>query len=98
MALKIWGVSSERLTGHAETEQMHNKQEKPKEYSWVDEVFRLQEERWGTWVSYDRQGNKIVSSLTEDTCLSATRFYLKGKQEGFPETEGSYDSFVGGKL
>lgn len=91
-------VFSELLIGHAETEQMHNKKEEPKEHIWVDGVFRLQEERWGTWVSYDKQGNKLISSLTEDICLSATRFYLKGKQEGFPETVGSYDSFVGGKL
>ncbi len=67
------------------------------EYEWIDDCFRVEEKRWGTWSSYDKDGKEIITSLTKEQCILATRFYLKGKQEGFEETE-TYDSVVGGKL
>lgn len=66
--------------------------------NWVDDTFRVEKSRWGTWSSFDKEGNQLVASLTEEICIDATRFYLKGKQDGFPEAGTSYDSFVGGKL
>jgi hypothetical protein len=65
---------------------------------WIDDSFRVEKSRWGTWSSYDKEGNQLVASLTEEICVDATRFYLKGKQDGFPEAGVSYDSTVGGKL
>lgn len=65
---------------------------------WIDDTFRVSKEKWGSWVSRDKEENKLVTSYTEDLCIAATRFYLKGKQEGFPGTSVSYDSTVGGKL
>jgi hypothetical protein len=44
-----------------------------------------------------KKGNGLVSALTEDSCISGTRFYLKGRQEGFDETK-KYEGEVGGKL
>jgi hypothetical protein len=67
------------------------------EYEWIDDCFRVEEKRWGTWSSYDKEEKELITSLTKEQCILATRFYLKGKQEGFEETE-TYDSVVGGKL
>lgn len=72
--------------------------EKVEASPWIDESFRVEKRRWETWTSYDKEENALVSSLTEELCVEATRFYLKGKQEGFPETQTSYDGVVGGKL
>lgn len=63
----------------------------------IDDSFYVEKKKWGTWQSYDKDGNGLITSLTEDQCISATRFYLKGKQEGFLESK-VYDGEVGGKL
>jgi len=63
----------------------------------IDDAFYVKKQRWGTWDSYDKEDKPILTSLTEDICVSATRFYLKGRQEGFPESQ-TYKSVVDGKL
>jgi len=63
----------------------------------IDEAFHVKQSRWKTWTSYDKDGNSLITSLTEETCIAATRFYLKGKQEGFSETQ-TYSGKVDGKL
>lgn len=63
----------------------------------IDDAFYVKEQRWGTWDSFDKEDKSILTSLTKDQCISATRFYLKGRQEGFPESK-SYEGQVGGKL
>ncbi len=63
----------------------------------IDDCFYIQQKRYGLCGSTDLNGNGLVTSLTEDQCVSATRFYLKGRQEGFPESK-SYEGEVGGKL
>ena len=67
------------------------------EYEWIDDCFRVEEKRWGTWDSYDKEGKCIVTSLTKEHCVSATRFMLKGKQEGFEDVK-NYEGTVSGKL
>lgn len=67
-------------------------------YEWFDDAFRVEQRRWGTWASYDKDGKEIITSLTREQCLSATSWYLKAKQDGFPESVVQYDSYVGGKL
>jgi hypothetical protein len=62
----------------------------------IDDTFTVEKERF-LWHSKDKDGNGLVSALTEQACITATRFYLKGKQEGFSDTK-SYDGTVGGKL
>ena len=64
----------------------------------VDDCFYVQEKRYGLWDSTDLNGNGLVTSLTKEQCISATRFYLKGRQEGFPEPEKVHEGVVGGKL
>ena len=64
----------------------------------IDDCFYVEQKRWGTYQSYDKEGNGIITSLTEEQCISATRFYFKGRQEGFPEPEKVHEGTVGGKL
>ena len=63
----------------------------------IDDAFYVFQQKWGTWDSTDKEGNGLVTSLTEESCISATRFLLKGRQEGFTESK-TYDGNVGGKL
>ena len=64
-----------------------------------DDAFYVEQKKYGLWDSYDKEGKCIITSLTEENCVRATRFYLKGKQEGFDKTETkTYDGTVGGKL
>ena len=62
----------------------------------IDDTFTVEKARF-LWHSKDKDGNGLVSGLTEETCIRATRFYLKGRQEGFAETK-KYEGEVGGKL
>jgi hypothetical protein len=62
----------------------------------IDDTFTVEKARF-LWHSKDKDGNGLVSALTEDACIKATRFYLKGRQEGFTET-AKYEGTVGGKL
>jgi hypothetical protein len=63
----------------------------------IDDAFYVNEKKYGLWYSTDKEGNGIITSLTEEQCISATRFYLKGRQEGFSES-ATYEGQVGGKL
>ena len=64
----------------------------------IDNCFYVQQKKYGLWDSIDLEGNQLVTSLTEEQCISATRFILKGRQEGFTEPEKTHEGVVGGKL
>ena len=64
----------------------------------IDGAFTVDKAIWGTWRSFDAEGKALVTSLTEETCINATRCYLKWRQEGFTEETTSYAGTVGGKL
>lgn len=53
----------------------------------IDDAFYVEQKRWGTWDSFTPEGKCIVTSLTEESCIRATRFILQGRQEGFVETK-----------
>jgi hypothetical protein len=63
----------------------------------IDDCFYIEQKKYGLWDSTDLEGNGLVTSLTEEQCISATRYVLKGRQEGFPETQ-TYTGQVDGKL
>ena len=63
----------------------------------IDDAFYVEQKRYGLWDSTDKDGKGLVTSLTEEQCISATRFYLKGRQEGWSESK-TYEGTVGGKL
>ena len=64
----------------------------------LDDCFYVTQKKYGLWHSWDKDGNGLVTSLTEDECISGTRFYIKGRQEGWPEPEKVHERTVGGKL
>jgi len=67
----------------------------------IDDCFYVEQKRYGTWDSYDKDGKCIVTSLTEEQCILSTRFILQGRQEGWDEEQTmvkSENSTVGGKL
>lgn len=47
----------------------------------IDDEFYVEKKRWGTYQSYDKNDNGLITSLTEEQCISATRFLLKVRQE-----------------
>ena len=63
----------------------------------IDDCFYIEQKKYGLWDSTDKDGKGLVTSLTEEQCISATRYILKGRQEGFAQTK-SYEGQVGGKL
>jgi hypothetical protein len=51
------------------------------------------------WYSTDKEGKGLITALTEEECVKATRFYLKGLQEGWDDANiVKHDGIVGGKL
>jgi hypothetical protein len=66
---------------------------------WIDDAFRVEKKKYGLWDSYDKDGKCIITSLTEEECVRATRFYLKGCQEGWNDSDiVKHEGVVGGKL
>jgi len=63
----------------------------------IDDCFYVEQQKYGLWDYTDKDGNGLVTSLTEEQCVSATRYVLKGRQEGFPESK-THEGTVGGKL
>lgn len=55
----------------------------------IDDAFYVKKQRWGTWDSYDKEDKPILTSLTEDICVSATRFYLQFRQENQFESKNN---------
>ena len=63
----------------------------------IDDCFYVEQKKWGTWDSTHIDGRKLITSLEKQNCIAATRFYLKGLQEGFEEVK-KHEGTVGGKL
>ena len=65
----------------------------------VDDCFYVEQKKYGLWQSHHPDGKGIITSLTEEECVRATRYYLKWKQEGaINDTGVTYSSTVDGKL
>lgn len=65
---------------------------------WIDECFRVQQGKIGLWYSYDKENKGLITALTKEQCISGTRFYLKGLQDGWEMPTTTYNGTVGGKL
>lgn len=64
-----------------------------------DDAFYVEQKRWKTYQSFDKDGQALITSLSEESCVSATRYYLQLKQEGrLNEVATTYEGTVGGKL
>jgi len=70
------------------------------EVDWIDDAFRVYKTKYGLWHSAAKDGEELVTALDEQGCISGTRFYLKGRQEGWSEDNSRVvnDGKVGGKL
>ena len=42
----------------------------------IDGAFTVRKQKWGTYVSYDEEGTELITSRTEELCVSATRWWL----------------------
>ena len=64
----------------------------------IDDAFYVEKARF-LWNSKDKEGKNLVSALTEEACIRATRFHLKGLQEGWNDANiTKHEGTVGGKL
>lgn len=63
----------------------------------IDDLFYIEQKNYGLWDSTDKDGTGLVTSLTEQSCIEATHFYLKGRQEGWTQPKTNEDN-VGEKL
>jgi len=64
----------------------------------IDDAFYVEKARF-LWNSKDKEGKNLVSALTEEACIRATRFHLKGLQEGWDHANiTKHEGTVGGKL
>ena len=63
-----------------------------------DDAFYVEQKKYGLWDSTDKDGKGLVTGLTKESCIRATRFYLKGLQEGWPDDTVKHEGTVGGKL
>jgi hypothetical protein len=66
-----------------------------------DEAFYVHKKDYGLWYSVDKEDKGLVTALTEEACVRATRFYLKLKQDeknGIMVETKTYSREVGGKL
>ena len=69
------------------------------EVNWIDDCFRVEQKKWGTWESYRKDGTGLVTAMSEEFCIKMTRFYLKGLQDGWSDVESTqHEGTVGGKL
>ncbi|NBV57729.1 MAG: hypothetical protein EBR72_08060 [Bacteroidetes bacterium] len=66
---------------------------------YIDDCFYV-EEKYGLWMSTLKDGEKLVTSLSKQLCIDHTRFFLKGRQEGWgiEQSRVVNDGKVGGKL
>ena len=47
----------------------------------IDDAFYVEHKKYGLWDSYDKDGKGIITALTEEECVKATRFILQVRQE-----------------
>ena len=66
---------------------------------WIDDAFCVEQKKYGLWDSYDKDGKCIITSLTEDQCVTATRWYLKFRfEKNIDENVRSYQGIMDYKL
>ncbi len=65
----------------------------------IDDEFYVENRKWGTYQSFDKEGKGLITSLTEEECVKATRWFLKFKQEKqYEENTTTYSGSVDYKL
>ena len=62
-----------------------------------DGAFTVDEGVHG-WQSFNREGEKMIFSHSEEDCIFWSRRWLKARQEGWPDSRVVNSGVVGGKL
>ena len=62
--------------------------------------FRVEQKRFGTWTSYRKNGEALITGLTKEVVINGTKFHLEGVATNWANcrTSDPYDGVVGGKL
>ena len=62
--------------------------------------FRVEQRRFGTWTSFDKDGKALITGGTRDSVLHGTSFHLEGIATNWANctTSKQFDGTVGGKL
>ena len=73
------------------------------EHEWYETPygeFRVEEKRFGTWTSYRKNGEALITGLTKEVVIDGTKFHLEGVATNWANctTSQSYSGTVGGKL
>lgn len=69
------------------------------EIDWIDDCFRVEQKKWKSWESFNKEGKGLVTGLDRNVVIRMTRFYLKGLQDGWDGIESTkHEGVVGGKL
>ena len=72
-------------------------------YEWFETPygsFRVEQKRFGTWTSYDKNGKALITGLTRADVMAMSPFHLEGVATNWANcrTSDPYDGTVGGKL
>ena len=62
-----------------------------------DGAFTVDEGVHG-WQSFNKEGEKMIFSHSEEDCVFWSRCWLKAQQEGWPDSRVVNSGVVGGKL
>ena len=73
------------------------------EHEWFETEygeFRVEQKRFGTWTSYRKNGEALITGLTREVVIQGTKFHLEGGATNWANcrTSEPYDGSVGGKL
>jgi|TARA_B100000073_G_scaffold163171_1_gene135009 hypothetical protein len=62
--------------------------------------FRIEQRRFGTWTSFDKDGKALITGGTREAVLQGTGFHLEGVATNWANctTSKQFDGTVGGKL
>jgi hypothetical protein len=90
------GTTKKSKNGSSQHGNSDTKQEG--EVELIDGAFSVRKQQWGTYVSFDTDGTELITSLTEESCKAATRWWLKSRQDGFDDNLPTYSGQVMGKL
>ena len=73
------------------------------EHEWFETEWgelRVEQKRFGTWTSYRKNGEALITGLTREVVIQGTKFHLEGVATNWANcrTSEPYDGIVGGKL
>ena len=77
------------------------KQAPDADYQWYTTPhgdFRVEKHRFGTYMSVSKEGDNLVTGLTEEAVLRVTGEHLRWAVEGYDSPTSTYSGEVTGKL